>query len=114
MSGIRYRDSEIRIRRGAEGAYRVAVDSPAGGAWPDFRLPFSGVELEEMLEAVADGLRRARGVPDARQCSGVATAAMDTPLHRFGQPLLSDLFSIAVFTGLCYTCKQSCDCYLSP
>jgi hypothetical protein len=59
MAQIRYLDFDLRIERSAEGYIARVLNSPAGQASIEFKMPFSDLELENFLLRVG---RTRRGV----------------------------------------------------
>ena len=78
-----YRDFDLLIEPGSEGSYRARVlSSPAGeSGLVQFTLPFSAVELENLVLKVGRGRRRARGGQPESQ-----------PLKDFGSALYGAVF----------------------
>lgn len=85
MSDFQYLDLDLELERAPNGSYRVDVTrSPAGNAHAEFSLPFSDLEIENVLLKLGGVRRRMRG----------GEAAETDTAKQFGGKLFD-----AVFTG---------------
>ncbi|MGE5141353.1 MAG: CHAT domain-containing protein, partial [Rudaea sp.] len=84
MPPIQYVDFDLEIERTADGYHAQVVDSPAGQASLDWKLPFSDLELENFLLKLGGARRTVRRI--------------DSPEMEAAKTFGSRLFD-AVFTG---------------
>ena len=89
---MEYRDFDLLIERAAQGYRAQLLNSPAGQATADFVLPFSGIELENVL------LRLGRPVRTVRRLESTEMSTAKS----FGAALFN-----AVFSGDVRACLRS-------
>lgn len=61
MSAMRYLDFDLQITRAADGYRAQVIDSPAGQGAAEFALPWSELELENLLLKLGGARRVVRG-----------------------------------------------------
>ncbi len=93
MDEIRYLDFDLLIERAGEGYTARVLNSPAGQATADFRLPFSELELENFLLRVGRtrrGVRRLESpeMEAAKTLGGrLFRAVFDDEIGRYSYPV---------------------------
>ncbi|MBI3797523.1 MAG: CHAT domain-containing protein [Deltaproteobacteria bacterium] len=80
MDGISYRNFDLLIQRAGTGYRAQVVDSPAGQATLDFSLPFSELELENLLLRIGQtrGRVRSGGSPEMEATRAFGSRLFET------------------------------------